>query len=67
MNLLTKERVTFVVLLLAALGYGVFVSFKILEDNTIMLVEKRKVENVETCINNQVACSLIYDSKEEIK
>ena len=66
MKLINKERVIFTALMLVAIGYGIFVTFKVLEDKTIMLVPTEKVENVETCIDNNVACSLIYQSTDEI-
>lgn len=66
MKLINKERVMFTALMLVAIGYGIFVTLKVLEDKTIMLVPKEKVENVENCIDNNVACSLIYESAEEI-
>ncbi len=66
MKLINKERVMFIALMLVALGYGIFVTFKVLENKTIMLVPTEKIENVENCIDNNVACSLIYESAEEI-
>ena len=66
MKLLNKERIVFVALLILVAGYGVFMTFKVLENNTIMLVPMDKVANVETCIENNVACSLLYSSEEEI-
>ena len=66
MKLINKERVIFTALMLVAIGYGIFVTFKVLEDKTIMLVPTEKVENVENCIDNNVACSLIYSSEEDI-
>ena len=62
-NLLpSKERVISIGLILIAIGYGVFVTFKLLEDKTLMLVPKDKLENVQTCIDNTAACGLIQET-----
>jgi len=67
MNLLTKERVIWliiVIILLTALANGL-IWFN--RNFALMAVPRGKEANVKVCLDNKVACSLIYESKDEIK
>ena len=66
MNLFRNERFLFIAVILILMGVIGVTGFKIYENNEFMLVPRGKVENVKTCIDNYVACSLIYESTEEI-
>ena len=66
MNILKNERFLFIAVILILIGVIATTGYKIYENNEFMLVPRSKVENVKTCIDNYVACSLIYDSEEEI-
>ena len=66
MVLLKNERVLFIAVILILMGVIGVTGFKIYENNEFMLVPRSKLENVKTCIDNYVACSLIYESTEEI-
>ena len=67
MNFLSKERVIWliiVIILLTALANGL-IWFN--RNFALMAVQKGKEANVKVCLENNVACSLIYESKDEIK
>jgi len=67
MNLLTKERVIWLIIaiiLLTALANGLIWFNK---NFALMAVPKGKEDSVRVCLDNKVACSLIYESKDEIK
>ncbi len=65
MKYLSKERFICLLVIIVCLTYAVFVTGKLLEDKTLMLIDKDKMENVETCIDNNAACTLIQDPWEK--
>ena len=66
MSLLRNERFLYWVTIAVLVAVVGVTGFKIYQNNEFMLVPRSKVENVKTCIDNYVACSLIYESTEEI-
>jgi len=52
-----------IIVLIGVVAYG---TLWFNDKYVLMPIEREKVENVENCINNDVACSLIYNSTEEI-
>ena len=65
MKLLSKERLIGLLVIIFVATYAAFITGKLLEDKTLMLIDKDKVENVETCIDNNAACGLIQDTWEK--
>ena len=63
---LTKERFIFAAVIILLLGVIVFGALWFNSNYVLIPIEREKVENVETCIDNDVACSLIYKSTDEI-
>jgi len=66
MNLLKSERTVFIAIILVLLTVIAVIGFKVYDTNEVMLIPRDKVENVKTCLNNDVSCSLLYNDKEEI-
>ena len=65
-NLFKSERFMFLAVIAILLGIISIVAFKTYEANALMLIPREKVEGVNTCIDNYVSCTLLYDSKEDI-
>jgi len=66
MALLSRERVVSVCVVVVLLAIIVFMGKWILSKNSIMIVPKGSVDNVRVCIKNEVSCSLLYESKDEV-
>ena len=67
MSVLTKERLAFAALTLVLIGIITYGALWFNSNYVLMPVPREKVQNVEVCIDNDVACSMIYDSKEDIE
>ena len=65
-NLINKERMISITIILVMGAIIAFGSVWFNTKYTLMAVEKEKIENVENCIDNNVACSMIYGSTEDI-
>ena len=66
MQLLKSERFLFLVIITVLMLVITLIGYKTYQNNELMLVERDKVGIVKTCIDNEVACSLIYESTEDI-
>ena len=66
LSFLPKERMILITIILVMGAVIAFGSVWFNAKYTLMAVEKEKIENVENCIDNNVACSLIYSSTEDI-
>ena len=67
MKILSKERVIFGAIIILLIGALAFAAGWFTSNYVLIAVPKEAERNVEVCINNHVACSLIYESKEEIR
>ena len=66
MDWLTKERIVFAGIIALLVGIVVYGFMWFNSNYALMPVPREKIENVENCIDNNVACSLIYSSTEDI-
>ena len=66
MNLLKNERVLFIAIILGLVAVLGVIGFKTNESNKLMLIPRDKVEDVSTCLANEVLCSMVYGSVEDI-
>ena len=66
MKILSKERFVFAGIIIALVGIIAYGAIWFNVNYVVMPVPREMVKNVEVCIDNDVACSLIYESKEEI-
>ena len=66
MNLFRNERVLFIAIILGLVAVLGVIGFKTNEANKLMLIPRDRVEDVNTCLDNEVSCSMIYDSVEDI-
>ena len=66
MSLFTKERSIFAGIILILIGIVAYGAIWFDTNYVLMPVDKEKVKEVEVCIDNHVACSLIYESTEDI-
>ncbi|HDZ14353.1 MAG TPA: hypothetical protein ENH60_05580 [Pricia sp.] len=66
MSWLTKERSIFAVIILVLVGVVAYGAIWFTSNYALVPVPKEEIKNVEVCIDNHVACSLIYESTEDI-
>ena len=67
MNILSKERLVSVIIILAVVAYGLFVTFKLFESQTVMLIDNEAKEVVEFCEKNVKICEVGQNTYSEIK
>ena len=66
MQLITKERFIFAVITILLLGVIAYGAIWFNSKYVLLPVEREKVEIMDNCSNNIVACDLIYSSVDEI-
>lgn len=66
MNLLKNERVLYWITIAVLVAVVGVTGFKVYQNNELMLIPRNRVEDVSTCLANEVSCSMIYDSVEDI-
>lgn len=67
MQLLSKERLVSVIIILAVVAYGLFVTFKLFESQTLMLIDNDAKDVVEFCEKNVKICEVGQNTYSEVE